>query len=95
MNDAPDPAPVPPDSPALRAAQQALEAALADQGPEPDDLADPADPAGSAQDPATGFVASDADLAERTRRLAQAQQALAALLDAEPPGSARQDDAEG
>ena len=76
MSDAPDSAPVPPDSPALRAAQQALDAALADPGLD----------AGSA-DP-------QADLAEHARRLAQAQQALAALLDDEPPSPPPADDAE-
>lgn len=85
MNDTPSPAPLPPDSPALRAAQQALEAALADQ------RLGSTDPA----DPGTGSVDPDADLAERARRLAQAQQALAALLDSEPPGSPPPDDAEG
>lgn len=93
MNDTPSPAPVPPDSPALRAAQQALEEALADEALEGDPPAEPAESAGPA-DRGTGSVDPDADLAERARRLAQAQQALAALLDSEPPGSPPPDDAE-
>jgi hypothetical protein len=83
MTDAPDSVPTPPDSPALRAAQQALDAALADPVPEP-------------TDPGAGptTVDSEVDLAARARRLEQAHQALAALLDEEPPGSSSSDDAE-
>ncbi len=84
MTDAPDSAPTPPDSPALRAAQQALDAALADPAP------DPTDP--GAQEPTAADA--EADLAARARRLENAHQALAALLDEEPPVSSSSDDAE-
>ena len=91
MSDAPDSAPVPPDSPALRAAQQALDAVLADQGPE---HPDPADPSTGSGDPQNGSGDLTARLADRATRLAQAQQALAALLDEEPPSPRPADDAE-
>ena len=91
MSDAPDSTPVPPDSPALLAAQQALDAVLADQGPE---QPDPADPENGSGDPENGSGDPTARLAERATRLAQAQQALAALLDEEPPSPRPADDAE-
>jgi len=98
MSDAPDSTPVPPDSPALLAAQQALDAVLADQGPEQPDPADPengsGDPENGSGDPENGSGDPTARLAERATRLAQAQQALAALLDEEPPSPRPADDAE-
>ena len=65
--------------------ERSLDAALADPTPE---HADPANPEAVPADPHAGT-------AEHARRLAQAAQALAAVLDEEPAGSPPADDAEG